>query len=170
MWEQSRNENGMTLIEVLASIVILSIAFLLLSNFLVRGLELSGKEDSKLVAMNLARQLAESWRSGNGDLKTAALPDDSLRDYASDKLTYPKLAALTDHLKNKEISFPDVEVNERIYQPKLSLSFLDKHNGGYRLDDQTMILITVRVTSPEGQQLAMLQTAVADPRTGGTTP
>ncbi|USG64674.1 prepilin-type N-terminal cleavage/methylation domain-containing protein [Brevibacillus ruminantium] len=171
MWAYSRNEKGMTLIEVLASIVILSIALLLLSNFLVRGLELSGKEDSKLVAMNLARQLAEAWRSGNGDLTSATMPIDLPSALSANKLTYPQLAQLTEYLKDydvKEISFPAVEVNERHYQQKLSLSFLD--DAAYDLQEKTMILITVRVTSPEGKELALLQSAMANPEKGGISP
>jgi len=171
VWESSRNEKGMTLIEVLASIVILSIALLMLSNLLIRSLELSGKEDGKLVAMNLARQLAEAWRSGNGDLAAAVLPDQLRSAYSSEKLTFHALVELTKNLQAeglKEITFPDIEVNERTYQPRISLSFLDEE--AYHLKSETMILITVRITSPEGQELAMLQTAAADPGKGGGSP
>lgn len=171
MWNDSRNEKGMTLIEVLASIVILSIALLMLSNLLVRSMELSGKEDSKLVAMNLARQLAESWRSGNGDLTAATLPADLLSRYSTAKLNFQRLAGLTQDLHDEgvnEVRLPAVQVNGRTYHRSVSLVFLEESR--YQLASQSMILITVRITSPEGQELALLQAAAAHPGKGGAAP
>ncbi|WP_052947370.1 type IV pilus modification PilV family protein [Aneurinibacillus tyrosinisolvens] len=58
------NERGFTLIEVVASIVIISMALLLLSNFIVRSYVESGVQDNQLISQTLARQVVEDWKSG----------------------------------------------------------------------------------------------------------
>jgi type II secretory pathway pseudopilin PulG len=166
--KELRNERGLSLIEVVASLFILSMALLLMSNFLVRSYELSGDEDLKAVAMNIARLTAEHWKNGqgtiDGDASNDALPSGVNRsDYAGKTLDFGLLAKLTDDLGGAPVTGAeyDVVVNGRTYRPQVFLEFYP--NDQNRL----LILITVKVTlNKDARVLAALQTAVANPARG----
>ncbi len=180
-----RNERGLTLVEVIASLVILSIALLLLSNFLVRSFELSSDQDSRMVAMNLARQVAEEWRSGNGTIKNSSIvtatgfsgDSDIVSLSTKDGLLFADIKLLCEKISvsstpDYEIALPAVEVNERIYQPKVSLSFYPSSSvaasdPASTLVSDPMILIIVRVNDNNNRILATLETSVNNPRRGG---
>jgi type II secretory pathway pseudopilin PulG len=131
------NERGLSLIEVVASLVILTMALLLLSSFLVRSFELSGEEDLKTVAMNIARQTAEEWKE---------------KDY----LTLREKAQ-----KKEPVSQSSISINGVEYQPKVSFAFFPSNAVA---GSELLVLITVKVELADThKELAVLQTAAADP-------
>lgn len=62
-----RNSRGFTLLEVLLAISIFSVALLLFSAYFVNSFTISKTGDRELVAMNLARQIAEQYKKVDYD-------------------------------------------------------------------------------------------------------
>jgi prepilin-type N-terminal cleavage/methylation domain-containing protein len=172
--KELRNERGLSLIEVLASLFILSMALLFLSNFLVRSYELSGDEDVRAVAMNIARLTAEQWKNGqgtiDGDASNDSLPSGVNRsDYAGKTLDFALLAQLTDDLGGAPVTGAeyDVVVNGKTYRPQVFLEYFPNDPGLPPEKNRLLILITVKVTlNKDARVLAALQTAVANPARG----
>ncbi|MGC5326600.1 type IV pilus modification PilV family protein [Brevibacillus sp. SYSU BS000544] len=178
-----QNEKGLTLVEIVASLVILSLALLMMSNFLVRSFEISGDQDNRLVAMNIARQVAEQWKSGNG-----SYPADSkfvTRDFSSDsditnmankELEYEHLETLARKIlasSNPDYSIPlsEITVNERNYNPFINLTLFPEDPADPTeinpLGHNPIVIVTVHINDTQGATLATLQAGVADPAKGG---
>lgn len=154
------NEKGLTLVEVVASILIFSFALLLLSHFLVRSFEISGQQDNRQVAMNLARQTIEAWKSGNGRIddsltfrETAAL-----QSYQNERLDYEDLNLLIEDGHTRFIWAP-VTINGRAYDTEVQLSRLEP------IDDNPLLHIRVTIRSG-GTELARLETLMPNPAFG----
>lgn len=143
------NEKGFTLIEVIAAIIIFSVSLLLFNVYFVNSFSNIKRQDSQLVAMNIARQFTEQWKAGNGTLiesGTTLLATSS----------YKEIAAKETEILNKPFSLSNVSLNGITYEPVIVISKLEP-------------LYTIQVTvKQEGADsiLATLHTAIANPRKG----
>jgi prepilin-type N-terminal cleavage/methylation domain-containing protein len=125
-----RREEGFTLLEVLAAITIFSVVILMFSSFFVHGFQTAKSEDKQLVAMNLAQQIVEDLKNAKGEWVNPPQNSD---------LTYDELFTLMNQNVN-EIQLKSVPINDRNYEPKLSLSSLDTG-----LADHPLIILTVSI-------------------------
>jgi prepilin-type N-terminal cleavage/methylation domain-containing protein len=153
------NEKGFTLIEVIASIVIFSVALLLLSSFFTNSFILSKKQDTQMIAMNLARQTAEQWKSGQVDPEGIAEAIIDKGDLPSaEVLNYEELSKI----KGSTITLPPSTINGRTYLQKIQIQDFKPNPEGEGL----LLLLTVTVTEQGGNSnrpLAVLHTAIANP-------
>jgi prepilin-type N-terminal cleavage/methylation domain-containing protein len=153
-------EKGFTLIEVIASIVIFSVALLLLSSFFTNSFILSKKQDTQMIAMNLARQTAEQWKSGQGGTEGAVLDTGELltETLNNEETIYEALSKLQGHT----ITLPSSTINGRTYLQKIQIQDFKPNSEGEGL----LLLLTVTVTEQGGnpeRPLAILHTAIANP-------
>ncbi|WP_139490262.1 prepilin-type N-terminal cleavage/methylation domain-containing protein [Brevibacillus dissolubilis] len=143
------NQKGLSLLEVVAALLILSIALLIMSHFLIRSFEQSSGQDEQQIAMNLARQTAEQWK----------------QDTDAYRQLQKELASST---SSHDITLADVTINERTYRQTVTIQRFATANTG--TENNPMILLTVTIHSDANQELARLSTAVANPeiaRIGG---
>jgi prepilin-type N-terminal cleavage/methylation domain-containing protein len=152
-------EKGFTLIEVIASIVIFSVALLLLSSFFTNSFILSKKQDTQMIAMNLARQTAEQWKSGQVDQKDIAGVTIDKGDLPSaEVLNYEELSKI----KGSTITLPPSTINGRTYLQKIQIQDFKPDSAS----EDLLLLLTVTVTE-QGENserpLAVLHTAIANP-------
>lgn len=143
------NEKGFTLIEVIAAIIIFSVSLLLFNVYFVNSFSNIKRQDSQLIAMNIARQFAEQWKAGNGTLiesGTTLLATSN----------YKEIAAKEIEILNKSFSLSNVTLNGITYEPTIVINKLEP-------------LYTIQVTvKQEGGDsiLATLHTAIANPKKG----
>lgn len=131
------NQRGFTLLEVLVAIVLFSVAILLFSSMFVSSFQQSKNEDTQLVAINLARQVASGWGSMSNDEVISAVKNAegiSLQD-TTKPIQFPK--QVTDQ------NIPDqYTINERTYQSIVTINKLDP-----------ILIITVEITSPGSSKI-----------------
>ncbi|MGN7470659.1 type IV pilus modification PilV family protein [Brevibacillus sp. SAFN-007a] len=162
------NEKGLSLVEVVASLLIFSIALLFLSHFLVRSFEISGNQDNRQVAMNLARQTVEEWRGGNGMIPADQEQEILLEDrYLGKPLSFPLLAGICSSAAPqwpndfKGIKLADLTINDRVYQTYVLPRFVTTEETA----SQSLIRIVVRVFSHDAK-VAELEALIANPERG----
>ncbi|MGF9824747.1 hypothetical protein ABE430_00070 [Brevibacillus agri] len=162
------NEKGLSLVEVVASLLIFSITLLFLSHFLVRSFEISGNQDSRQVAMNLARQTVEEWRAGNGVIPADQQQGISLADqYLGKPLPFHLLASIcSNEAPNwpndfKGIKLADMTINDRVYQTYVLPRFITTEQTA----SQSLIRVVVTVFSND-VKVAELETLIANPEIG----
>ncbi|WP_027414878.1 type II secretion system protein [Aneurinibacillus terranovensis] len=171
------DEKGFTLIEVLLSIVIFSISLLLFSTFFINNINQSSKQDAQLIAMNLARQTAEQWKNGDGNVTNPTETDGSAIHVTgvdlSQPFTYDVLNALissgtgSGDSQVKTLALPIGQpINGRIYRQSVTLRALSVSDPDGGSPKKAMVLITVTVTDENNQELATLTTAMANPARG----
>ncbi|AMA72109.1 MULTISPECIES: prepilin-type N-terminal cleavage/methylation domain-containing protein [Aneurinibacillus] len=153
--ERFSDEKGITLLEVLAAIVIFSICLLLFNVYFVNSFSTVKRQDSQLVAMNIARQVAEQWKTGNGSLE---LGTDTLRS------TYKDIHAhKNDWLDDKgmpvERQLSTVTLNGITYQPSITIEPFEENDQLY------IIKVTIKKQNDD-KVLATLHTAIANPQKG----
>ncbi|ERI11296.1 type IV pilus modification PilV family protein [Aneurinibacillus aneurinilyticus] len=150
------NEKGFTLIEVIAAIIIFSVSLLLFNSYFVNSFSNSKKQDTQMVAMNIARQVAEQWKNSEGTLPSSEFPEE--------KLNYERLKELI--LKGEEDHIlSSTSINGAVYEPKVTLKKMPAGS-----DNNPLILITVCVSLKNEKTaipLAILHTAIANPKKGG---
>jgi prepilin-type N-terminal cleavage/methylation domain-containing protein len=179
------NERGFTLIEVVASIVIISMALLLLSNFIVRSYVESGVQDNQLIARNIARQIIEDWNSGQyykkADFQTikngsgTIVP--SINSYylpPSDNLDFTSFITeefFLNHRINLPITFEfrDLPINQKNYKGKVVIDKLEgnysEKTGGTESNIQfqkslsSQLLVHVEVSGPNSRVPVVLETS-----------
>lgn len=169
--KELENEKGLSLIEVVASLLILSVALMFLSQFLVKSFEISGSQDHRQVALNLARQTMEEWKTGKG-----IIPDDveqtdvTLKEDVLEKpLSYQLLSdicTMTNKLSgdSKGIRLADLTINDRTYQTYVLPQTIHPDS----LKDNPLIRIVVKVFANETKD-AELETLVPNPAVGQET-
>ncbi|MBN6186531.1 prepilin-type N-terminal cleavage/methylation domain-containing protein [Aneurinibacillus sp. BA2021] len=150
------NAKGFTLIEVLAAIVIFSVTLLLFNAYFVNSFSHSKKQDTKMVAINVARQIAEQWKNGEG---ASSLPTPS-----GETFNYEHVKDLISE-GNVEYSLSPTSINGTSYLPKVTLKEIPAGS-----EDNPLILIIVTVyqeNSETSKPLATLYTSMANPNKGG---
>ncbi|KHF40958.1 type IV pilus modification PilV family protein [Halalkalibacter okhensis] len=101
------NSNGLTLIELLASITLLSIVILTFLSFFSQSIMLSGKVEDKLVAINLAEKVLVSVKEEkelfNGLYENEAFEYELDEITQNGKLYCPKITSfpLNEHSENE---------------------------------------------------------------------
>lgn len=134
-------EKGFTLIEVVAALLILSMAILLFSNFFVHGYGLSKKQDNQMIAMNLARQVAEEWRSGNGRVLADGQTTPSGRAVSPTSLfTYNELVTLRGETIPLTTGHP-IMINGRSYTEEVFVQDLAGDNPDIATNSADMVLV-----------------------------
>lgn len=127
-----RNQRGFMLLEVLVAIVLFSVAILLFSSVFVSNFQQSKSQETQLVAINLARQVASEW-SGKSYSSLINQIKDEERIEPQDTTTpiqYP--------IQMTDKKIPDqYSINERTYLSKVTINKLDP-----------ILIITVEITSP----------------------
>lgn len=152
--DMTQKEKGFTLIEVVAALVIFSIAILLFSNFFVKGYSLSKKQDSRMIALNLARQTAEEWKSDAGIVTTSTTINGVTLE-AGIPVTYDQMKQLKGQIIPLNQGNPLI-INGRNYSQEVAISALDPDT-----DHQLLLLtITVRDANHPNDVLAVLHTGV----------
>lgn len=160
------NEKGLSLVEVVASLFIFSIALLFLSNFLVRSFEISGNQDNRQVAMNLARQTVEEWESGNGWIPSSNEQKEIAERYKSDTPLYLSYSLLSELIPSvpkgnekdpRGIKLSPITINERTYNTFVDLGSVGTPNP--------LIRIEVKVFAND-VELARLETLMPNPDIG----
>ncbi|WP_191567014.1 prepilin-type N-terminal cleavage/methylation domain-containing protein [Metabacillus idriensis] len=89
MKKDCSKQSGFTLIEVLASIVILTIMFSVLSGFFVNSASYSNTFDKKLTAVQLSKSLLEKYQAEGFDIadnKIGLIPEKLSGEEIADKL------------------------------------------------------------------------------------
>jgi|GEM_PF-2546158 len=183
------NERGFSLIEVLASVVIFSTVLLLLANFLIQSYEVSGNEDAKVVAMNLARQTAEQWKNGAGTVPADAtlsyykeeFSPDTKQIVKSEQTTPTSPLDITKEMSYENLHAPfknggvnkilislpassHLTINERTYSQTVELR-------PFGTASNPLILITVTAAPVDKpSELALFDTALANPNKGNGQP
>ncbi|MFD2369061.1 prepilin-type N-terminal cleavage/methylation domain-containing protein [Brevibacillus sp. GCM10020057] len=165
------NEKGLSLIEVVASLLILSVALMFLSQFLVRSFAISGNQDNRQVALNLARQTMEEWKTGNGIIpKDVDQEDVTLEeDFLEKPLSYQLLSDIctsTNQLSKDAngIRLADLSINDRTYQTYVLPQTIRPDS----MKDNPLIRIVVKVFSNDAKD-AELETLVPNPAVGQET-
>jgi prepilin-type N-terminal cleavage/methylation domain-containing protein len=149
------NEKGFTLLEVLAAIAIFSVALLLFNAYFVNSFSSAKRQDSQLVAMNIARQIAEQWRTGQGEITIGGETIHSSYNEIAAKETEVLVDTDSDGV-NDEHALSDIILNGITYSPTITIEKLDP-------------LYTVKVTVRKKGDisiLATLHTAIANPKKG----
>ncbi len=135
-------QKGFTLIEVLVSIVLFSVVLLLFSTYFVNNTAQSTKQDTKLIAANLARQTAEEWKAKEYD----DLKEKLALDPTNTSITLP------------DETIGDQAINGRTYKQKIKLTAFP--------DSIPIIVISVSVYDESDQLLATLNTGISSPEEG----
>lgn len=140
-----KSERGLTLVEVVASMIILSISLLLFGSFFTRNYTISKSQDNRMIAMNLARQTAEEWKSGTVLFHSTEMTLQN-REAITDNtpLDYSTLNSLTRSGKLViELKQPIV-LNGRSYIQTVEVEDIgnDPQN---KLEENLMLMITVTV-------------------------
>jgi prepilin-type N-terminal cleavage/methylation domain-containing protein len=139
------NQRGFTLLEVLVAIVLFSVATLLFSSMFVSSFQQSKNEDTQLVAINLARQVASGWGSMSNDEVISAVKNAegiSLQD-TTKPIQFPKKVTDQNIPDQYNIDIPDqYTINERTYQSIVTINKLDP-----------ILIITVEITSPGSSKI-----------------
>jgi prepilin-type N-terminal cleavage/methylation domain-containing protein len=121
-----RNQRGFMLLEVLVAIVLFSVAILLFSSVFVSNFQQSKNQETQLVAINLARQVASEWGNKSYDEITEKINPQN----TTTPIQYP--------VQVRDEQIPDqYSINERTYQSKVTINKLDP-----------ILIITVEITSP----------------------
>ncbi|MED0671970.1 type II secretion system protein [Aneurinibacillus aneurinilyticus] len=144
------NEKGFTLIEVIAAIIIFSVSLLLFNVYFVNGFSNIKRQDSQLVAMNIARQFAEQWKAGNGTL----IDKDGTTLLATS--SYKKIAEKESEILGESFLLSNVTLNGITYEPTIVIN---------KLEPLYTIQITVKQAGGDSI-LATLHTAIANPKKG----
>lgn len=133
-----QNSKGFTLIEVVASIIILSIVLLSFSMVFIQTNKTAAYNNEKLVTVNLADAILAKIKS-----KTyTGIPEDKLEYYFTH-------SALT---KDNALNLPlEIEMNEKIY----TISYLPSQSTtkltSYSEKDLNLVKVVVTVTAPDGK-------------------
>lgn len=137
-----RNERGLTLVEVIASIVILSISLLLFGSFFTRNYTISKAQDNRMLAMNLARQTADEWKSGN--------------------ISPSEWEGVSDVVPGTFNSSIPIHMNGRSYIQTVEVSDIGKQDPQKQFAEGIMFLITVTVKEQNNPSaiLARLSTGI----------
>jgi prepilin-type N-terminal cleavage/methylation domain-containing protein len=104
-----KDENGLTLVEVLAALVILSVVFIGIMTIFPQMTLFNEKTETKLDTMNLARQemadlvAADKWKKVL--VSSAVTPDTGMPDYLSDAKMAAEMAAEGYTLSSHESGF-----------------------------------------------------------------
>jgi prepilin-type N-terminal cleavage/methylation domain-containing protein len=149
------NNKGFTLIEVLAAIVIFSVTLLIFNAYIVNSFSSNKSQNTNQVAINIAREIAEQWKSGNGRVpgSTASTPDIGPMTYQEIKNTY---GASLDSVQGATVALHPIQINHTTYTPFVTLKNLGP-----------IISITVTVKSSQDNRiLATLYTGIANPKKG----
>ncbi|MBP1930219.1 type IV pilus modification PilV family protein [Ammoniphilus resinae] len=161
---QSLNQKGFTLIEVLVSIVLFSVVLMLFSTYFINSFSLSKRQDSELIAMNIAKQIAEQWKSEEGDLSSPSAsilkPVDS--DLATIGLADKTQLGYNDlqKLVGYTLVLPSEKMNDRTYEPHITIQSLNR-DPDETMDLSPIIIIEVAIYSTVTKQpLATLTTAI----------
>lgn len=136
------NEKGFTLIEVIASIVLISIVLLSFSLIFIQTNKTAAHNNEKLVTINLADAALAKVRAKSYTKITT--PGATLQDYFIDKTT-----------TNKKLMDPplEIEMNGKTYTVtyKPSQSKVAPSNSNYSEEQLNLIKVVVTVTSPDGK-------------------
>ncbi len=159
------NEKGLTLVEVIASLLIFSLALLLLSNYLVRNYEITGNQTIRQVGMNLARQTIEEWKNGKGRIDDSITFDTMSSQlkttYENNLLDYSDLVGLIDK-NHGRFEWNPIRINDRNYDTEVQISKIASDPT-----DTSNPLILIRVVvSSGGAEMARLETLMPDPAFG----
>ena len=154
-------EKGFTLIEVVAALLILSMAVLLFSNFFVRGYGLSKNQDNQMIAMNLARQVAEEWKSGNGRVSADGNTISGRYSVTTSQIfTYDELKKFKNETIPLNTNSPIV-INGRSYVQEVHVADLSSENP------DLVLLLTVIVRDARTHIIAAtLHTSIAPAEEG----
>ncbi|MEY2192665.1 prepilin-type N-terminal cleavage/methylation domain-containing protein [Neobacillus sp. BF23-41] len=138
MFNLINNEKGVTLVELLASIVILSIILLSFLTFFTNSFQYNAISSDKMKATNIAREVQEEFKVNpekNQELKNLILFSRSSTETTIPKSSYPKLDLTNDIKKNsgilklfltKQNFIVEVEVDTNI-DPKVDISLSKIH-------------------------------------------
>lgn len=139
-----RSEQGSSLIEIIAAIMIISILSMFFMRMFYQAEQVSSTSDRKLVAANLARQMAERYENVDfsetlnlipAESKTLTLPDD-----------------LTEDLKKKGLPLPDdTQVNGTVFHTKIVLSLVEGELVPYQ-DRMFKVFVTVYWDDPDNKR------------------
>lgn len=117
-----RSEQGSSLIEIIAAIMIISVLSLFFMKMFYQAEQVSSTSDRKLVASNLARQIAERYE--NVDFQTTL---DKIKAETTKKLTVTKNS--TDTALPKPL---DTEINGTTFQTQVVLTLVDGDLSAYQ--------------------------------------
>jgi prepilin-type N-terminal cleavage/methylation domain-containing protein len=133
-----RNQRGFALLEVLVAIVLFSVAILLFSSVFVSSFHQSKTEDTRLVAINLARQVASEWGSKSYD------------ELSND------IGKSTSDMQGK------INVNDRDYYWKVSVTPSPNASPPPQIDETIpMVIIKVEINDQNSMQpLAVVHSSV----------
>ncbi|GEN33023.1 type IV pilus modification PilV family protein [Aneurinibacillus danicus] len=159
-----KSERGLTLVEVVASMIILSISLLLFGSFFTRNYTISKSQDNRMIAMNLARQTAEEWKSGTVLFHSTEMTLQN-REAITDNtpLDYETLNSLTRSGKLViELKQPIV-LNGRSYIQTVEVEDIGKNDPQNKLEENLMLMITVTVKemNEPASVLARISTGMA---------
>ncbi|BAU26982.1 prepilin-type N-terminal cleavage/methylation domain-containing protein [Aneurinibacillus soli] len=154
--DMTQKEKGFTLIEVVAALVIFSIAILLFSNFFVKGYSLSKKQDNRMIALNLARQTAEEWKSEAG-MVTSSTTVNGVTIEAGTPVTYDEIKKFKGQTITINAGAP-LSINGRSYLQEVAISALDPDTAHQLL----LLTITVRDANHPDDVLTVLHTGVPE--------
>lgn len=145
MKDKIKSNKGLTLVEVVASIVIISIVLLSFSYIFIQTNSTAAKNNEKLVAINLADAMLAKAQAKS--YKKITAPGATLRDYFPD----PTGKSLEEK-KNTDPPLA-IEINSRIYEVNYdpSQSNSNHTNSNYSEEQLNLIKVIVTVTSQDGK-------------------
>ncbi|MEH7276294.1 type IV pilus modification PilV family protein [Neobacillus vireti] len=106
MFRSLKNEKGVTLIELLTSIVILSIILLSFMTFFTNSFQYNAISSDKMKATNIAREVQEEFKVNpekNLELKNLITHSKTSADTTISKSGYPNLNLSEDITKNSDV-------------------------------------------------------------------
>ncbi|RXT14686.1 prepilin-type N-terminal cleavage/methylation domain-containing protein [Ammoniphilus sp. CFH 90114] len=116
-----KQNSGFTLLEVLVAVLLFSFVFLLFGAFFINSFTISTKQDSEVVAINLARQIAEQWKIGNECVNTGLDPNlITCKEQKINNRDYYPVVFLQDYPPIKLITVNIYSSSERISSNLLS--------------------------------------------------
>ncbi|WP_404427809.1 prepilin-type N-terminal cleavage/methylation domain-containing protein [Ureibacillus chungkukjangi] len=133
-----QNSKGFTLIEVVASIIIITIILLSFSQLFIQTNKTAAKNTEKLVTINLADAMLEKVRAGTYTKST------DIQSYFVDNSQPNK------KLKNPPL---EIDLNGRTYSIsyKATQSSTKSQNANFTEKELNLIKVVVTVTSPDGK-------------------
>ncbi|MFT9849853.1 type IV pilus modification PilV family protein [Aneurinibacillus sp. REN35] len=160
-----KEEKGLTLVEVVASIVILSISLLLFGSFFTQNYTLSKSQDNRMIAMNLARQTAEEWKSGTLEFTSTKMEVQGgavIADHS--RLNYQTLAPLVSSTPLTINLTEPQTLNGRSYIQSIEISDAGENDPENKIENNVMLLITVTVreANTPTSVLARLSTGITE--------